>query len=129
MQDVKNAPDSGDAHGRNDFSKPRLSFLPIHRKVLISSSWDIWFSLINNNLLKTGLPLWLSWYKESTCNGGDQGTFPGLGRSPGEGKGYSSQSMASQSQTQLNDFHFILIDYLPFIAKLLYNLASPFSLE
>jgi len=25
--------------------------------------------------------------KESTCNAGDQGSIPGLGRSPGEGKG------------------------------------------
>ena len=27
--------------------------------------------------------------KESTCNVGDLGSVPGLGRSPGEGKGYS----------------------------------------
>ena len=26
--------------------------------------------------------------KESACNVGDLGSFPGLGRSPGEGKGY-----------------------------------------
>ena len=26
--------------------------------------------------------------KESTCNAGDLGSIPGLGRSPGEGKGY-----------------------------------------
>ena len=26
--------------------------------------------------------------KESTCNQGDLGSIPGLGRSPGEGKGY-----------------------------------------
>ena len=26
--------------------------------------------------------------KESTCNAGDPGSIPGLGRSPGEGKGY-----------------------------------------
>ena len=34
-----------------------------------------------------GLPLWLS-CKESACNSGDLGLVPGLGRSPGEGKGY-----------------------------------------
>ena len=28
-----------------------LLHLPIHRKTLNSSTWDIWFSLINNNLL------------------------------------------------------------------------------
>ena len=29
--------------------------------------------------------------KESTFNGGDLGSIPGLGRSPGEGKGYPLQ--------------------------------------
>ena len=29
--------------------------------------------------------------KESTCNAGDLGSVPGLGRSPGEGKGYPLQ--------------------------------------
>ena len=29
--------------------------------------------------------------KESTCDKGDLGSFPGLGRSPGEGKGYPLQ--------------------------------------
>ena len=29
--------------------------------------------------------------KESTCNAGDLGSIPGLGRSHGEGKGYSLQ--------------------------------------
>ena len=29
--------------------------------------------------------------KESACNGGDLGLTPGLGRSPGEGKGYPLQ--------------------------------------
>ena len=29
--------------------------------------------------------------KESTCNVGDLGSTPGLGRSPGEGKGYTFQ--------------------------------------
>ena len=29
--------------------------------------------------------------KESTCNPGDLGLIPGLGRSPGEGKGYPLQ--------------------------------------
>ena len=56
--------------------------------------------------------------KESTCNAGDLGLIPGLGRSPGEGKGYPLQysglenSMDSivlgvaKSWTQLSDFHF-----------------------
>ena len=29
--------------------------------------------------------------KESTCNAGDVGSIPGLGRSPGEGNGYPFQ--------------------------------------
>ena len=57
--------------------------------------------------------------KESPCNVGDLGSIPGLGRSPGEGKGYSFQysglenSMdcivhgVTKSWTQLSDFHFI----------------------
>ena len=56
--------------------------------------------------------------KESACNAGDLGLIPGLGRSPGEGKGYPLQysglekSMdcivlgVAKSQTRLSDFHF-----------------------
>ena len=56
--------------------------------------------------------------KESTCNVGDLGSIPGLGRSAGEGKGYPLQysrlenSMdcivqeVSKSRTRLSDFHF-----------------------
>ena len=55
---------------------------------------------------------------ESACNVGDLGLNPGLGRSPGEGKGYQPQysglenSMDSivhgvtKSWTLLSDFHF-----------------------
>ena len=55
--------------------------------------------------------------KEFTCNVGDLGSIPRLGRYPGEGKGYPLQysglenSMnyivhgVPKSQTQLNDFH------------------------
>ena len=42
-------------------------------------------------LIQIGLPLWLSWFKESTCNAEDLGSNPGMGRSPGEGKGYPLQ--------------------------------------
>ena len=56
--------------------------------------------------------------KESTCNAGDLGSIPGLGRSSGEGKGYPLQysglenSMdytvhgVSKSQTRLSGFRF-----------------------
>ena len=32
--------------------------------------------------------------KESACNAGDMDSIPGLGRSPGEGKGYPSSILA-----------------------------------
>ena len=59
--------------------------------------------------------------KESAFNAGDLGSIPGLGRSPGEGKGYSLQysglenSMdcivhgVTKSWTQLIDFHSLTI--------------------
>ena len=55
--------------------------------------------------------------KESACSAGDLGLIPGLGRSPGEGKGSHSSILAwtipwttvhgmEKSQTRLSDFHF-----------------------
>ena len=57
--------------------------------------------------------------KESVYNEGDLGSIPGLGRSPGEGKGYPLQYSGlenptnciivhgvAKSQTQLSDFHY-----------------------
>ena len=56
--------------------------------------------------------------KESACSEGDLGLIPGLGRSPGEGKGYLLQYSGlenamdcivhgvTKSWTQLSDFHF-----------------------
>ena len=58
--------------------------------------------------------------KESTCNAGDLGSIPRLGRSPGEGKGYPLQYSGlensidcivhgvTKSQTRLSDFHFTI---------------------
>ena len=57
--------------------------------------------------------------KESSCNAGDPSLIPGLGRSPGEGKGYPFQYSGlenfmdsivhgvTKSHTQLIDFHFL----------------------
>ena len=45
--------------------------------------------------------------KESTCNVGDLGSIPGLGRSPGEGKGYPLQYSGlkvANSRAQLSNF-------------------------
>ena len=51
--------------------------------------------------------------KEPACNAGELGLIPGLGRSPGEGKGYPLQYSGlenskgvTKSQTRLSDFHF-----------------------
>ena len=65
----------------------------------------------------TGFP-YGSASKESACNAGDLGLIPGLGRSPGEGKGYPlkyynlENSMdcivhgVAKSRTRLSAFHF-----------------------
>ena len=39
--------------------------------------------------------------KESTCDAGDRGLIPGLGRSPGEGKGYPLQYFWASLVAQL----------------------------
>ena len=56
--------------------------------------------------------------EESACDAGNLGSIPGLGRSPGEGKGYHSSILAwrtawdcivhgvTKSQTWLSHFHF-----------------------
>ena len=66
--------------------------------------------------------------KESTCNVGDLSYIPGLGRSPGEGKGYPRQFSCQEnpmdggawyatvygvakSRTQLSEFHFHFTKY------------------
>ena len=60
--------------------------------------------------------------KESTCNAGDLGWIPALGRSPGEGKGYPLQYSGlenfidcivhgiAKSQTRLSDFYFTSLE-------------------
>ena len=62
--------------------------------------------------------------KESACNEGDLGSIPGLGRSPGEGKGYPLQHSGlensmdciahgvTKSRTRLSGFHFKYILYI-----------------
>ena len=77
--------------------------------------------------------------KESTCNVGNLGSIPGLGRSPGEGKSYPLQCSGlensmdcivhgvAKSQTQLSNFHFTsLSSSSSLISTLL--LISPSSL-
>ena len=62
-----------------------------------------------------GLPWWLG--KELACDEGDLGSILGLGRSPGEGKGYplqysvleNSMDYKSMVSQRLSDFHFHLM--------------------
>ena len=73
--------------------------------------------------------------KESTCNAGDLGSIPGLGRSPGEGTGYPLQCSGlensmdcivygvSKSRTRLSDFCF----HWCFAEPLVGHLFLPFS--
>ena len=50
--------------------------------------------------------------KESACNAGDLGSMPGLGRSPGEGKGYPFQYSGPENS----------MDYIAYgVAKILYH--------
>ena len=68
---------------------------------------------------------------ESSYSAGDLGLIPGLGRSPGEGKGYPLQysglenSMdctahgVTKSQTRLSDLHFHLAIDTAFVFKIL----------
>ena len=67
--------------------------------------------------------------KDSTCNVGDPGSIPGLGRSSGEGKGYLLQYSGlensmdcivhglTKSRTQLSDFYFhCMFSYMDVLA-------------
>ena len=69
------------------------------------------------SITKEGLPCGPAG-KESACNAGGLGLIPGLGRSPGEGKGFPLQCSGlensmecivhgvAKSRTWLSDFHF-----------------------
>ena len=83
-----------------------------------STCFENYFAPFEKSQVATcGLPCSLA-CKESTCNAGDLGLIPGLGRSLGEGKGYLLQysglenSMdcidlgVTKSWTVLSDFHF-----------------------
>ena len=75
--------------------------------------------------------------KESACNAGDLGSSPGLGRSPGEGKGYPLQDSGlensmdcivhgvTKSRTWLSNFHFHF--HWTFMAFLLYIISLIFQ--
>ena len=83
------------------------------------SQFDSWVGKIHWRRGRLPTPVFLGFPcdsagKGSACNVGDLGLIPGLGRSPGEGKGYplqfsgpeSSMDCTAKSQTWLRDFHF-----------------------
>ena len=110
------------------------SFPVLH---LAPSVWKLEIGLGNRQKLQITVCSWLqisgrplqiseltggSDSKESACNAGDLGLLPGLGRSPGEGKGYPLQYSGLENsmdraawqatihgvvktQIQLSDFH------------------------
>ena len=68
--------------------------------------------------------------KESDCNAGDLDLIPGLGRSPGEGKGYALQYFGlensmdcivhgvTKSRAWLSDFHFTSLHLYVYVCAL-----------
>ena len=77
--------------------------------------------------------------KESTCKVGDLGSIPGLGRSPGEGKGYPLQYSnlenpmhfivhgVTKNQTRPSDFHFSLSPLYVFPVEGFFYIIVDFS--
>ena len=68
--------------------------------------------------------------KGSACNVRDLGSISGLGRSPGEGKGYPlaipwTVRGVTKSRTRLNDFHFL--QFLNFFLFLLFWPCQPYG--
>ena len=89
----------------------------------IEPRFDSWVGKIHWRRDRLPTPVFLAFScgstsKESTCNAGDPGSIPGLGRSPGEGKGYPLQYSGlensidcivhgvTKSWTRLSNFHF-----------------------
>ena len=76
-----------------------------------------WVSLCLSGGVKWGFPCG-SAGKESTCNVGDLGSIPGLGRSPGEGNGYPLQYSGLENSSKVMSLIFnmlsrFLIAFLP----------------
>ena len=91
-----------------------------YHKSELSNNYSFILCLVLYNelsMFSMGFPCGLAG-KESACSVGDLGLIPGLGRSPGEGKGYPLQCSGlenstdyivhgvAKSWTGLSDFHF-----------------------
>ena len=113
------------------YLSPRLAQLVKKPPAMQETLFNSWVGKIRWRRDRLPTPVFLSFPcgsagKESTCNVGDLGSIPGLGRSPGEGKGYPLQycglenSMdcivhgVTKSQTWLSDFHFTSLPFLGF---------------
>ena len=89
--------------------------------------WDLVLSLLGFPDRSVG--------KESTCNAGDPGSIPGLGRSPGERNGYPLQYSGLENSMDcivhkvkswrwLSDFHFTFITFKVSPCLMLYAVLS-----
>ena len=125
MQDVRHV--LGGALAHLSTSAGFLIFLPsLHFPFHLSPSSSTLCGRFKHLFLRESLSVALGFpcgsaSKESTCNAGDLDSIPGLGRSPGVGKGYPLQysglenSMdytvhgVSKSWTRLSDFHFLFL--------------------
>ena len=95
-----------------------LAFRTVGNKHLLFITQFMVFVLYQLRWTKMGFPCG-SAGKKSICNVGDLGSILGLGRSPGEVKGYPLQYSSlensmdcvvhgvTKSRTQLSDFHFL----------------------
>ena len=105
-------PGLGRSTGEGEKNLPTPVFWPIEPVHRVTKSQ----TALSNFHFHLGFPCG-SADKESTCNVGDLGSNPGLGRSPGEGKGYPLQysglensrdcivNGAAKSWTRLSDFY------------------------
>ena len=77
-----------------------------------------------------GLP-WGSAGKESACNAGDLGSIPGLGRSPGEGKGYPAQYSGLENSVDciVHGSQRAGHDWATFTHSIIYSFSCSFPLE
>ena len=104
----------------------RFNVIPIKLPMAFFTEF---MALFNSTLLMfLGFPFGLAG-KESAHNAGDLGSIPGLGRSPGEGKGYTLQysglenfrdyivHWVTKSQTRLSNFHFHFPDVPPLLSS------------
>ena len=82
----------------------------VHR---VAQNWTRLKRLGTTVLVLVGFPVG-SYGKESSCNVGDLGLIPGLGRSPGEGNGYPLQCSGLGFRcTTVIQFIYIFSGYFP----------------